>query len=382
LGEAEVSACATFRGLVAALLVSVAPLAQAAEVVKVPEFKLDTSWPKLPLPNHWALASIGGVYADAKDHIWIVHSPQLVAGNIKGAVSEPKRGICCVPAPQVIEFDTDGTVLRSWGGPGQGYNWPSYEHGIYIDYKGNVWIGGSETRVGKEGQPVDGMFLKFTQDGKFLMQIGGTGAPKNGSKDTTHLFGAAAVAVDPETNEVYVADGYGNHRVIVFDADTGKFKRMWGAYGKPPTDDNIGPYDPSAAPAKQFRIVHGIRISKDGLVYVSDRLNDRMQVFKKDGTFVAEYIYDKETRGSGSVGNVALWPDKTESFMAMNDPGNQQIRFVRRSDGAVLGTFGESGTWAGHLDQPHEVEFDSKGNMYTSEWSRVQKFVPVTPPAK
>ena len=353
----------------------------AAATALAPRFEVDPMWPK-PLPNHWILGQTIGVSVDAQDHVWIIHrAGSLEAGEVH-ATTNPPTAKCCAPAPPVLEFDPAGNLVNSWGGKGQGYDWPDSNHGITIDYKGNVWIGGSQTRPGKEGQPVDGMFLKFTQDGKFLMQIGGTGKPEQGSKDTTHLFGAAAVAVDPAANEVYIADGYGNHRVIVLDADTGKFKRMWGAYGKPPTDDDIGAYDPSAPPAKQFRIVHGIRLSKDGLVYVSDRLNDRLQVFKKDGTFVAEYIYDKETRGSGSVGNVALWPDKTESFLAINDPGNQTVRFVRRSDGAVIGHFGEYGTWAGQLDQPHEVEFDSKGNMYTSEWSRVQKFVPVTPPVK
>src|SRR6202012_6002675 len=163
----------------------------------------------------------------------------------------------------------------------------------------------------------------------------------------------------------------------VYDSETGAFKRMWGAYGKPPSDEQMGPYDPKAPPASQFRIVHGIRISKDGLVYVSDRLNDRVQVFKKDGTFVTEFIYDKETLGAGSVGNVTFWPDKTQSLMAINDPGNFQVRLVRRSDGVELARFGHYGTWAGQLHLNHEVEFDSQGNLYTSEDSRVQKFVPV-----
>jgi hypothetical protein len=345
-----------------------------------PQFKLDTSWPKLPLPDNWALASIGGIFLDARDHVWIYHSPRLLTQNILGASATPKRGACCVAGPFVIEIDKAGSVVQSWGGPSekkgeQGYDWPSFEHGIYIDHKDNVWIGGSQTRVGRDGQPEDGMVLKFTRDGKFLMQIGGRG-PSKGNLDPTQLGGPAAFAVDAEANEVLIADGYGNHRVIVFDADSGKFKRLWGAYGKPPTDEKLPPYDPSAPPSPQFRLVHGIAIARDGLVYVTDRLNDRVQVFKKDGTFVSEFIYDKETRGAGSVGNVAFWPDAKQSIMAINDPGNFQIRFARRSDGAALGTFGHFGTYAGQLHLNHQVEFDSEGNLYTSEDSRVQKFVP------
>jgi hypothetical protein len=372
----------SWRRVAAVALMCLAPAVSfGADVTKVPQFKLDTTWPKLPLPDNWALASIGGIFPDARGHVWIVHSPRILTPNILGASATPKRGQCCVAGPFVIEFDKPGNAVQSWGGPGEGYDWPSFEHGIYLDNKDNVWVGGSQTRVGRDGQPEDGMVLKFTRNGKFLMQIGGRG-PSKGNLDPTQLSGAAAFDVDAAANEVYVADGYGNHRVIVFDADTGKFKRLWGAYGKPPTDEKLPPYDPSAAPSTQFLLVHGIRIAKDGLVYVTDRLNDRIQVFKKDGTFVSEYIYDKDTRGAGSVGNVTFWPDKTQSFMAINDPGNFQIRFARRSDGAVLGTFGHFGTYAGQLHLNHQVEFDAEGNLYTSEDSRVQKFVPSSKPGR
>jgi DNA-binding beta-propeller fold protein YncE len=367
---------------VSAVVLSLTPVAShGADATKVPQFKLDTSWPKLPLPDNWALASIGGIFLDAKDHVWIYHSPRILTQNILGASATPKRGNCCVAGPFVIEIDKAGNVVQSWGGPGEGYDWPSFEHGIYIDYKDNVWIGGSQTRVGRDGQPEDGMVLKFTRSGKFLMQIGGRG-PSKGNLDPTQLSGPANFAVDAEANEVFIADGYGNHRVIVFDADSGKFKRLWGAYGKPPTDEKLPAYDPSAPPSPQFRLVHGIRIAKDGLVYVTDRLNDRVQVFKKDGTFVSEFIYDKDTRGAGSVGNVTFWPDAKQSLMAINDPGNFQIRLARRSDGATVGAFGHFGTYAGQLHLNHQVEFDSEGNLYTSEDSRVQKFVPSFRPGK
>lgn len=339
----------------------------------VPEYALDTSWPKLPLPNQWALGWVDGIFVDARDHVWVLTSPQVLQSWVKGATLDPPGAKCCVPAPHVIEFDAEGNVVRSWSGPGKGYDWPSAEHGIYVDYQGNVWIGGSQTRPGQDGSPPDGMVLKFSPDGKFLLQIGGRG-PSKGSLDPTQLSGAAAVAVDPEHNEVYVADGYGNHRVIVFDADTGKFKRQWGAYGKPPTDEKLPPYDPKEPPAKQFRIVHCVRIANDGLVYVCDRLNDRVQVFKRDGTFVTEFIYAKQTRVSGSVGNVTFWPDATQSMMAINDPGNFQTVFVRRATGEELSRFGHFGTYAGEYHRNHQMELDSRGYLYTSEDFRVQRF--------
>ena len=360
------------------VVVSTVGLATAAAPASqgvVPEYALDTSWPKLPLPNKWALGLINGIFVDTHNHLWLYHSPELVPGYARGAAANPPSGKCCVPAPAIIEFDEQGNVVRSWDiGPGRGYDAPSAGHGLYIDYKGNIWVGGSQTRTGANGSEPDGMYLKFSPDGKFLLQIGGRGLPPKGSLDTTHLFGAAAVDVDPATNEAYIADGYGNHRVIVFDADTGKFKRQWGAYGQPPTDEQIGPYDPSAPPAKQFRIAHCVHISHEGLVYVCDRLNDRLQIFKKDGTFLKEIIYEPSTKGSGSVGNVSFWPNADQTFVLMNDPGNFQWVITRRTDGAVLSRFGSYGTYAGEFHRNHQMEFDRNGAIYTSEDARVQRF--------
>jgi len=342
---------------------------------KVPEYTLDLSWPKLPLPNHWALGLINGIDVDADNHVWMFHSPELVPWYATGAAQTPPASKCCVPAPAIIEFDEDGNVLRAWGDPAkaEGYDWPSAGHGLYVDYKGNIWIGGSQTREGKDGSQPDGMYLKFSPDGEFLLQIGGRG-PSKGSLDPTRLSGASAVDVDPETNEVFIADGYGNHRVIVFDADTGEFKRQWGAYGKPPTDEDLPRYDGGPELPKQFNLVHCIRIANDGLVYVCDRLNDRIQVFHKDGTFVTEYVYEPQTKGAGSVGNVSFWPDDDQTFMVMNDPANFETVLIRRTDGKVLSRFGHYGTWAGEYHRNHQMEFDLKGNIYTSEDHRVQRF--------
>jgi hypothetical protein len=355
------------------MVAAAAPRGQAQATVKLPQYALDTGWPKLPLPNQWALGLINGIFVDTKNHLWLFHSPEQLPAYVTGAAAVPPSAKCCVPAPAILEFDEQGNVLRGWGGPGVGFDWPSSGHGLFVDFKGNVWIGGSQTERGADGSAPDGMILKFSPDGKFLLQIGGRG-PSKGSRDTTQLGGAAAVDVDPLTNQVYIADGYGNHRVIVFDADTGQFKRQWGAYGEPPTDEDIGPYDPSAAPAKQFRIAHGIRLANDGLVYVCDRLNDRVQIFKKDGTFVREYVYERATRGSGSVGNVSFWPNAEQTFVLMNDPGNFQWVLTRRSDGEVLSRFGHFGTYAGEFHRNHQMEFDRHGAIYTSEDFRVQKF--------
>lgn len=346
----------------------------APAMAEGPEFKIDHSWPKLPLPNKWALGELGGMFIDAKDHVWIYNRPSTLFPWEKAAAATPPTAECCFPAPPVIEFSPEGDVVRSWGGPGQGYEWPSTEHGIVVDSKGNVWVAGSQTRE-FQGRPADGQLLKFTGDGKFLLQIGHAG-PSKGSTAEDQLSGAAGMALDEAANEIYVADGYGNHRVIVFDMNTGKFKRQWGAYGKTPTDVKEGTYDPTVEKPAQFRNVHCVQLSKDGMVYVCDRDNDRMQVFKKDGTFVAEYFYGKNTYPPGTVGHITFWPDKTQSLLAVSDLGNFQIRIVRRSNGEVLSTFGHFGHYSGELNRLHQIAFDSKGNLYTAEAAgkRVQKF--------
>jgi hypothetical protein len=366
------------RGLLAVVAVAgCAATAVAAEAG--PQFKIDYSWPKLPLSNKWALGELGGMFIDPQDHVWIYNRPSTLFPWEKAAAMTPPTAECCVPAPPVIEFAPDGSVVQSWGGhspdeKAKGYEWPTTEHGIVVDSKGNVWLAGSSTREGKDG-PADGQLLKFTRDGKFIMQIGHAGVSK-GSTDMTQLSGAAGMALDEAANEIYVADGYGNHRVIVFDMNTGKFKRQWGAYGKTPTDDKVGPYDPTVEKPTQFRNVHCVQVAKDGLVYVCDRDNDRMQIFKKDGTFVAEHFYGKTTYPPGTVGPLTFWPDKTQSLLAVSDLGNFQIRIVRRDNGEVLSTFGHFGHYSGELNRLHQIAFDSKGNLYTAEAAgkRVQKF--------
>jgi DNA-binding beta-propeller fold protein YncE len=364
--------------VVAAFLLGLAAVAHAAEA---PRFQVDASWPK-PLPNNWLLGQVAGVAIDKDDHIWIIQRPRTLTNDEKGASLTPPRSSCCVPAPPVIEFDQAGHVIKAWGGPGPGYEWPDNEHGIRVDDGGNVWLGGNGAK--------DGMVLKFTNDGKFLMQIGHSG-PSLGSNDPGQLGRPADIAIDQAANEVYIADGYANRRVIVFDATSGAYKRHWGAYGKPPVQEKLpmpvpapgepSDYDAKAPPSAQFgNPVHCVKLARDGLVYVCDRINDRIQVFKKDGSFVREWFYDKATLGNGAVWDLALWPDRDQSYLINADGENNLVRIIRRRDGAVVGSFGRSGRQAGQFHWVHNIAVDSRGNVYTTEVDnakRVQRFKPV-----
>jgi hypothetical protein len=361
-------------GLVLAVLIG-SSVALAVEVPKALRYEVDPSWPKLPLPNNWVIGEIGGLFVDAEGLIWIINRPRTLNMRELSAARTPPASRCCIAAPPVIAFDRAGNVVHAWGGPADGYDWPSVEHGITVDHRGHVWLGGSSTRVTPEGLKPDGMVLKFTREGKFLMQIGRTGGTRD-SRDPSRLFGAAAIAVDPKTNEAFIADGYGNHRVIVFDADTGAYKRMWGAYGKIPTDDEAPRYSADNPPAQQFRNVHCIAVSRESLVYVCDRDNNRMQVFTADGKFIAEHRIGIETLPPGTVGDISFWPDAAQTLMAVTDIGNFQIRILRRSDAVEVYRFGEYGPWAGQLKQVHQAAFDAAGNIYAAESAgkRVQKF--------
>ena len=343
--------------------------AQSA-TVQAPMFEVDPMWPK-PLPNGWLLGMAIGVWVDEQDHVWMIHrSSATLHNNEKGAELKPPIADCCKGAPPVLRFDPAGNLVSAWGGPGQGYEWPESNHGIVVDHKGNVWIGGN----GKG----DSHILKFTKDGKFLQQFGNLG--KNAGSNSPDQFGRVAkVWIDPKANEAYIADGYLNKRVAVLDVDTGKMKRYWGAYGNKPDDTNLGPYDPKAPPAQQFRNpVHCADLSHDGLVYVCDRANDRMQVFKPDGTFVKEQFYAKNTLGSGSVWDIAFSKDPQQRFIFMADGQNERIRIILRETLEELSAFGDGGRQPGQFYGVHSLALDSKGNLYeteTYEGKRIQKFV-------
>lgn len=394
-----------------------------------PGFSVDPFWPK-PLPHQWQIGQVPGVAVDRDDNIWIVQRPRTLTSDERGASDfnpgagsvldgepRPQGSIsdCCLPAPSVMQFSPKGDLLRAWGGPadpdfgvgGPGSKceepncqWPNTEHGIFVDHNMNVWLGGQAGRA----------VLKFTADGTFLLQIGErlpSPASSPASNDTsgapngTPLLGQPAdLEVDPETNELYIADGYTNHRVIVVDADTGMYKRHWGAYGQRPVDDvganAVGPYIKNQVPAPHFRNpVHAVRITNDGLVYVADRANDRIQVFdkKKAGAedcqnpsgapgvcgFLGEIFVERDTLGPGSTWDVDVSPDPRQTFLFNADGSNNYIWTLLRSTGQILDRFGRNGRNAGQFHWVHNLAVDSWGNIYTAEvdtGKRVQKFRP------
>jgi DNA-binding beta-propeller fold protein YncE len=360
--------------------------AQSKGAVQAPRFEVDPLWPK-PLPNHWILGSTIGVWVDSDDHVWIIHRSSATLGNNEKTL-ETKQGECCAGAPPVLEFDQDGNLLRHWGGPGQGYEWPDSNHGIFIDYKGNVWIGGN-------GGP-DSQVLKFTKDGKFLLQVGKKGARRKagsaagnqegqvagfvgGSNDQESFGRVAKIFVDQKANEAYIADGYLNKRVAVLDADTGKMKRYWGAYGNKPDDTPLPPYNPANPPAQQFyNPVHCADMSVDRFIYVCDRVGDRLQVFTPEGKFVKEQWYEKNTLNAGSVWDIAFSKDPQQKYIFMADGVNEKVKIIDRQTLQELTTFGDGGRQPGQFYGVHSIAIDSKGNLYTTETyegKRIQRFL-------
>jgi DNA-binding beta-propeller fold protein YncE len=300
----------------------------------------------------------------------VLHNAADLTQFEAAAAATPPRAVCCKPAPGILEFDQAGKLLRAWGGPGNGYQWPKSPHGLAMDYKGNLWIGGNVAP--------DSQILKFTQDGKFLLQIGKSGETK-GNSDLANVGSAADTFVDAATNEVWVADGYRNHRVIVFDADTGKYKRHFGAYGNAAVDGRAVAFTPGPGvkPPAQFGLVHCVKISNDGLVYVCDRQNDRIQVFRKDGTYVKETILTPDVVGA-VANDIAFSPDKEQRLMYVTDHASSKVWIVRRSDLTVLGSFGYGGHFGGGFTIAHNIATDSKGNLYVTEGlegKRVQRFL-------
>jgi DNA-binding beta-propeller fold protein YncE len=334
-----------------------------------PTYKVDASWPK-ELPNNWIMGQVGGMAVDAQDHIWVLQRPSSNTKDDLGGAQTPPVSECCVSAPPVLVFDAEGNLLKSWGGPGQGYDWPSSEHSIFVDHAGNVWITGNGAK--------DRQAIKLTSDGKFILEIGHPSAAPMNNSDTTILGRPAGIEVDEKAHEVYFADGYLNRRVIVFDSETGAFKRMWGAYGKAPSDADLMPYTPGDTPSQLFRNpLHAVHISQDGFVYVCDRVNDRIQVFTKDGKFVKEFLLRPQTLGNGSAYDLVFSHDAAQKYLLVADGENNVIWTLLRSDGSVVGTTGHAGRNAGQFHHVHAIASDSKGNLYTGEVEtgrRIQKF--------
>jgi DNA-binding beta-propeller fold protein YncE len=388
-------------GLGAALLAAVGisergGAAQAASTTSYPVFEVDASWPP-KLPYNWLVGHVPSVAVDSRDHVFILSRPNTLSPE------ERARS-----APPVVELDATGKFVNAWGGPGiPGFDWPDSEHGIAIDYKDNVWIGGSAPVAPSLRRLNDDMLLKFTKTGKFLLQVGGrdksptsqTPPVLGGNKDTSSVHQSADVFVFPKTNEAFVADGYGNRRVIVFDADTAAFKRMWGAFGNEPIDVLPAPargtggggrgapgggvpaptLDTEGSGSPQFGSpVHGIKVSNDGMVYVADRSNRRVQVFTVDGKYVTQMFLNRGGPSGGSAAGVAFSPDQAQRFLYVADYGNSHIAVVDRKTLIVLYQFGQRSAKPGDFQGLHHLAIDSKGNIYTGEvapGARAQRFL-------
>ncbi len=317
----------------------------------LPQFEVESDWPQVPA--QWKLGDVSSVAIDAQDNVWLLHRPRTLKPEDAGKA-----------APAVIVFAPAGKFMKAWGGAGNGYDWPEREHGIHIDNKGFVWLGGNNCpALGLPGlKPVaDDALLKFTQDGKFVLQVGHSNQSK-GNADTKNVHRAADAWVNPQTNEIFVADGYGNSRVIVFDAATGAFKRMWGAFGKPPSGpDNCAVTSPASFPAGEgpdhFNIVHSLRVSNDGLVYVADRENRRVQVFSTDGKFIRQLLRTNEPFGR----DLALSSDREQQFLYVG--GGEDIVVVDRKSLAEIGSIKVTG----QLGAGHHLATDSKGNLYIAQ---------------
>jgi len=342
----------------------------ARQTVQAPTFEVDPFWPK-PLPNHWIMGSTIGVGIDSRDHVFIIHRGAATM-NMRTEVDTSKarpESECCAAAPPVLEFDPDGNLVKAWGGKGEGYTWPESNHGISIDDKDNVWIGGNGTG--------DSHILKFSHDGKFMKEMGVPGRATN-SKSMDSFGKVAKISFDSKAQEAYIADGYGNRRVAVVDMNSGAIKRFWGAYGNVPSDSNTGPYRVGAPLIQQFRTpVHCAEPSNDGFVYVCDRPNDRIQVFTKDGKFVKETQIAPRTVGDGSVWDIAFSKDAAQKYMYLADGKNEKIYVMERESLKILTTFGDAGRQPGQFFAVHSIATDSKGNIYTTETyegKRLQKF--------
>jgi hypothetical protein len=416
---------------------------------KSPEFKVDPKWPE-KLPNKWLLGQVGGIAVDRHDNIWVLQRARTLTSDEAGATDayiDPETGEpatneegvpvnalgqerpygpiadCCIPAPAVLQFDPKGNLLQAWGGPADegfiggdkcreedGCVWPAGEHGIYVDHNDNVYIAGNGS--GEGGFPWagthgdDAHVLKFSADGTFQLIVGRPGTSEDTSNDTSGgingtplLWNPADTEVDPETNHLYIADGYGNRRIVVVNADDGQYVKHWGAYGQNPVvlpEDPERPYaedrDEGIIPSYFRNPVHCVRVAKDGLVYVCDRVNNRLQVFDKeevgdecenpDGAagecgFVAELQIRPDTLGPGSVWDLDTSSDRPQSCLHNADGTNQHVDNVDRKNLKVVDTWGRNGRYAGEFHWVHNLATDSKGDLYTAEvdtGKRAQKF--------
>jgi hypothetical protein len=370
--------------------------APGAHSQNAPVYKVDPFWPKR-LPNKWSMQQIVDISVDKEDHVWMLNRSSDARPDELDAATTPPRAECCVLGPEVVEFDTDGNVLKAWGGKDYVPGWPVRLQNIVVDRDENVWISGTD--------PGDSI-IKFTKDGKFQWDFGHRvpKAPasevKQNNQQTDTLPGIGAFEFDEDAREIYIADGFRNKRVLVYDMDTGAFKRGWGGKGTPLSEiDNnpTPPYDPSGPPPDQTMfapIVHCVHLSKDGFVYVCERGSDRIQVFTKQGKFVKQFWVHPSTQARGphcggpwnmtdppcgTVSSLVLSADPEQKYILVADTTNNMVWILNRDDGALVGSFGGNGRYAGQLHWIDGMSIDSKGNVYTGEvedGKRIQKFVP------
>jgi len=341
----RITLCAAF-----AVIAIVGDAGQQPAPAAVPAFKPDPDFFKLPADFKWG--QVIGIFADGKGHVWTSSS---------GRISE---------------WDPQGKRLQSWDARGPDGKWSTI-HGLFVDHNGFVWTNARESNL----------TVKFSRDGKPVLVIGKFDQT-GGSNDTTLMGRPSEIWVDPADNEVFVADGYGNRRIIVFDGGTGKYLRHWGAYGKRP-DDAVARDDAGAskgevvvsvAPPAQFRTPHGIVGSRDGLIYLSDRANNRIQVFRQNGEFVREKILrprcgpqeratwaPKRSCGNEATFSVGFSPDPAQTYIYSADGGSHVITVLRRSDLEIVSEFGGPGVGPGQLGRPHNLSVDPSGNIFVAE---------------
>jgi hypothetical protein len=288
--------------------------ANSTEGGAAPKFTYDGSWPKLPLPNKWTFEGITGLAVDKDDVIWVLNRPgdfdidpifHVPEKTENYAALNPPTALCCLKPEGILAFDMQGNLLRHWNQADK-----IDGHLILTDKAGNIWIGSDTMR-------------KYTKDGKLLGAIErvSESTPKPGAfpADTPVIVGRIEGGeFDEDARELFVTDSYLRGRVLVFDMDTMKFKRGWGAYGKPLKEINFDPmakYDPKASPAKDFLGHITLTVSRDGFVYAADRVADRIQVYTKAGKFVREFTVAPETLDRGSTGGMALSPLPDQRYL-------------------------------------------------------------------
>ncbi len=327
-----------------------------------PHFAVDAGWPG-PLPGRWLLGHVTGLAIDRKNRIWVLNRPESITGDeiLAGSVA----------APPLVVFNRKGKVVAHWPIGRRGENWPHREHSIAIDKSdGSVWISGNGEN--------DGFIVKYSAAGRFLLRIGESG-PSKGSNENGQLGRVSGMVVDPERGEIFVADGYSNRRVIVFDAGNGSYKRHWGAYGHAPVDGAV------VDRTSQLMQPHGITLARDGTLFVGDRPNNRLQAFTREGRWIADLVQRPETGGgtggaTGSVGSVwdsAMWPKGSETHLLVVDGSNGEVRIIDRATANIAGRFGREGSNRGEFRRPHTIAIDGRGNIYVGEVSTgkpVQRF--------